>query len=189
MNKIFVISGSSGVGKDYVVNEVLKLFPDIKKSISYTDRDRRADDKPDAYHFVSKEEFDHLLETGEIFEWEYARDDRRYGSSKKEVLGKLEQGENQIKIVGPKMFPNFKKIFGKKVIGIYIKYEDIDLMKKRIAETRPDITPKDLEVRYNQAKEDIKFEKYYDYSVINPEGHPEKAVEEIKNIINKFVGR
>lgn len=182
-NKIFVISGSSGVGKDYIINQTLKSFSNFKKAISYTDRDKRADDKPDAYHFISKEEFDKLIKSGEIFEWEFARDKRRYGSSKIEVIGFLESGENQIKIVGPKMFHNFKNLFGDKVVGIYLDYENIDLMKNRIRSTRPDMTEQDLEVRFNQAKQDIAFKKYYDYIVINPEGHPEIAVSKVEEII------
>ena len=31
----------------------------------------------------------------------------------------------------------------------------------------------------------ITFEKFYDYSVINPEGHPEEAIEEVEKIIKK----
>ena len=83
--RIFVIAGPSGVGKDTIMEILIKKLPNLVKAISYTDRLKRADDKLHTYRFISKEEFDEYLKTGEIFEWEYARDNiNRYGSSKKE---------------------------------------------------------------------------------------------------------
>jgi guanylate kinase len=185
MNKILVISGPSGSGKDTILEAVCKAHPDFYRAISYTDRDQRQDDKPDTYHFISKEEFDKNLESGEIFEWEYARDQRRYGSSRQEIQKALDEGKNIIKIVGPKSFTNFKNIFGDKVVGIFIKFENLGLLKTRIKKNRPDITEADLETRFAQAHKDMEFEKYYNYSVINPEGHPEIAIREVENIIDK----
>jgi len=72
--RIFVIAGPSGVGKDTIMEILIKKLPNLVKAISYTDRLKRADDKLHTYRFISKEEFDEYLKTGEIFEWEYARD-------------------------------------------------------------------------------------------------------------------
>jgi len=181
--KLFIIAGPSGSGKDTIIDAMCQKIPALKKAISYTDREKRLDDKADSYHFISKEIFDELVKSGEVFEWEYARDERRYGSSKKEVMGHLAEGHNLIKIVGPKSFKNIKNIFGKQTTGIFIKYEGINLLKERIKKNRPDITERDLEVRFKQAFEDMGYEKDYDYSVINPEDHPEKAIGEVERII------
>ncbi len=35
------------------------------------------------------------------------------------------------------------------------------------------------------ARQEADYEKYYDYAVVNPEGHPEKAIEEVEKIIQK----
>jgi len=185
MNKIFIISGPSGSGKDTILDAVIKKHPDFFRAISYTDREKRQDDKPDTYHFISSNAFDEFLKSGEIFEWEFARDHRRYGSSRQEIQDALDQGKNIIKIVGPKSFPNFKNIFGDQVVGIFIKFEDINLLKTRIKKNRPDITHEDLEIRFKQSFADMEFEKYYDYSVINPEGNPQIAISEVENIISK----
>lgn len=98
----------------------------------------------------------------------------------------LNSGKNILKIVGPKAFPNFKKIFGDKVVGIFLKCKDCETMEKRLREKRTDISESDLQVRLKQANEDLSFEKFYDYSVINPEGHPEIAVAEIEKIIKSY---
>ena len=41
MGKLYVISGSSGVGKGTVINEFLKKHPEFKLSISCTTRNKR----------------------------------------------------------------------------------------------------------------------------------------------------
>lgn len=185
MNKIFVISGPSGSGKDTILEAVVKKHPDFFRAISYTDREKRQDDKPNTYNFISSDNFDKFIKSGEIFEWEFARDQRRYGSSRQEIQKALDEGKNIIKIVGPKSFPNFKNIFGVQVVGIFIKFENINLLKTRILKNRPDITQKDLETRFNQAFDDMEYEKYYNYSVVNPEGRPEKAISKVEKIIQK----
>ena len=184
--RIFVIAGPSGVGKDTIMEILIKKLPNLVKAISYTDRLKRADDKLHTYRFISKEEFDEYLKTGEIFEWEYARDNiNRYGSSKKEFDMLLKKGVNIIKIVGPKSFVNFRKIFGDRAIGIFIKYESLDELKPRLKRSRPDINKEEIEKRYCQAVKDMGYEKDYNYSVFNPEGHPESAAERIKQIIKE----
>jgi len=56
--KLFVISGSSGVGKGTVIKGFLTKNPDFKLSISYTTREKREDEVDGInYFFVSKEEF------------------------------------------------------------------------------------------------------------------------------------
>jgi guanylate kinase len=181
--KIFILAGPSGVGKDTIMEAVVQRIPQLKRVISYTDREKRADDQENSYHFISREEFDHLVKEGEIFEWEYARDQRRYGSSKKEIFGFLDTGSNLIKIVGPKSFSNFKRIFGVRVVGIFIKYKNIDLLKQRLQKSRPGIKAKDLELRYAQAFKDMTYEQNFDFSIVNPEGHPEKAIGGVEKII------
>jgi guanylate kinase len=78
-----------------------------------------------------------------------------------------------------------RKIFADQAIGIFIKYDSLDLLKDRIKANRPDITKEDLETRYKQAFTDMSYEKFYNYSVVNPEGHPEQAIEEVERIIAK----
>lgn len=187
MSKIFIIAGPSGVGKDTIVEAVLQKFPQLEKTVSYTDREKRLDDKPNSYHFISKEKFDELVEEGEIFEWEYARDERRYGASKKEITESLERGKNLIKVIGPKSISNLRKIFGNKIVSIFLKFQNLNLLKERIKKNRPDSSNEDIEIRYNQGLKDMEFEKYYDYSVVNPEGHPERAIEEVEKIIQKEI--
>lgn len=183
-NKIFIIEGPSGVGKDSIINELIKTVPNLVKAKNYTDRPPRPNEGDGAYFFISSQKFDELVKTGEIFEWEDTRNNGvRYGSSKNEVMGNLEQGKSIIKVVGVKKYDFFKEKFGSSVVGIFLLFDDLNNLKKRLAKRYPGITESELEIRYQNAYEKIKFADKYDFRVINPEGHPEQAVEEIKKII------
>lgn len=64
----FILSAPSG--KTTLIREMLKHFPDMRHSISYTTRPRRSDvrDHKD-YHFISEESFVSMIEANEFLEW------------------------------------------------------------------------------------------------------------------------
>ncbi len=67
---LIVLSGPSGVGKDSVLKLILKGRSDLKLSISYTTRlPRQGEINGVDYHFVSKEEFEKLINNGEMLEY------------------------------------------------------------------------------------------------------------------------
>ena len=67
---LIVLSGPSGVGKDSVLKLILKERNDLKLSISYTTRPpRHGEVNGIDYHFVSKEEFEELINDGEMLEY------------------------------------------------------------------------------------------------------------------------
>lgn len=71
---LVVIAGPSGVGKGTVWNRVIERLPDARFSISVTTRDPRPGEVDGVdYHFISRDEFRRLIETGALLEWaEYA---------------------------------------------------------------------------------------------------------------------
>ena len=91
---LVVLSGPSGSGKDTVLIEFLQNNPQIKKSISMTTRQAR-DGEIDGkdYYFVSDEEFDKNIESGNLLEWaEFVGN--RYGTPKDKVEKMREEGKN-----------------------------------------------------------------------------------------------
>lgn len=68
---LYILCGPSGSGKS-MVGKVLSQL-DFRESISYTTRKRRDTEDKGAYHFITREQFAEMLDTGKFIEWaEYA---------------------------------------------------------------------------------------------------------------------
>lgn len=67
--KLVVVSGPSGAGKTSICNELLRRIPNSRWSVSVTTRPQRGDEvNGKAYHFISRAEFDRMLERDELLE-------------------------------------------------------------------------------------------------------------------------
>jgi guanylate kinase len=70
MTTVFIISAPSGSGKSTLVSRLIAEVPDLMFSISYTTRKPRASEADGLnYHFVTRADFERMIERGEFLEW------------------------------------------------------------------------------------------------------------------------
>lgn len=80
LGPVVVISGPGGVGKGTVVQRLVDNDDSLVLSRSWTTRDPRPGEAPDAYEFVTKTQFLNALTAGEFLEWNHFLGSAYYAS-------------------------------------------------------------------------------------------------------------
>ena len=165
MGKLFVISGSSGVGKGTVIKEFLKRNPDFKLSVSCTTRAPREGEKHgENYFFLSKEEFVTCVEKGEFLEWaEFSGN--MYGTKRPYVDEKLALGKNLILEIDTKGALNVKKIMPEATL-IFILPPSFEELEARLRGRHTE-TEEAIQKRLESTRLEMENSKQFDYQVIN----------------------
>jgi len=185
VGSLFIISGpSAGVGKATIIDGVLADKDlNVAQCKTYTSRKPRGEASDEQYNFITPDKFEKAIAAREFLEYNFL-DGNYYGTHKQTLYDLLETGKNiilEIEVNGAmevkSQMPSCKTIF------IYAPIEDIE---KRIRE-RGENTEEQIEERLSIARQELTAKDRYDYQVLNPEGHPEEAISEVKNIIRKNI--
>lgn len=167
MNKgmIFIISGPSGSGKDTVLAEVFKRCPNLNFSISVITRPMRQGETPDGkYRFISREQFEQMIENGELLEHnEFVGN--YYGTPKKYVEDCVNAGKDvmiEVDVNGAKQIR--EKI--PEAISIFVCPPSFEVLKERLTSRGTDGTST-VEKRLSASIGEIARATEYDYIVIN----------------------
>ena len=177
---LIVLSGPSGVGKGTVRKAIFDSEGnEFEYSISMTTRNMREGENEGVdYFFRSREEFEALIEAGQMLEYaEYVGN--YYGTPLEYVNQTLDEGKDvflEIEVQGA------MKVKEKVPDGVFIFLTppDFDELKNRIVGRGTDdisVIDKRMEV----AREEVEMMRHYDYAVVNDK--VELAVDRIKKII------
>lgn len=179
MTKLFVISGSSGVGKGTVIKEFLNKHPEFKLSISCTTRGKREGEEHGVnYFFLTPEEFKECISNDEFLEWaEFSGN--HYGTRKAFVEGCLKNGENLILEIDTKGALNVKKIMPEAEL-IFIAPPSIEELEARLRGRHTE-SEEAIQKRLASIKLEIENSKHFDYKVVNDT--VENAVRELEKIM------
>jgi guanylate kinase len=178
---IFVISGFSGVGKGTIINKILESNPNIYFSVSYTTRTKRPNEiEGKDYFFISKEEFKEKILNNEFLEWAIVNDEF-YGTSKTQVLQKIENQIDVILDIDVKGAIQVKSKLPNLTTLIYIipptGLELLNRLKKRQTETEEQILK-----RITTSLTEINYINAYDYIVIND--NLDECIKQLQMIID-----
>ena len=179
MKKLFVISGSSGVGKGTVIKEFLKKHPDFKLSVSCTTRGKRDGEVHGVnYFFLTPEEFQNCIKNNEFLEWaEFSGN--YYGTKKSFVEQCLENGDNIILEIDTKGALNVKKLMPDAVL-IFIMPPSFEELEKRLRGRHTE-TEEAIQKRLASIKLEMENSKQFEHEVVNDT--VDNAVKQLERIL------
>ena len=161
---LLIVSAPSGTGKTSICRKILKMFPDVRFSVSWTTRPPRSGEEEGRdYHFVSKEEFRKRIERGEFVEW-VENYGQLYGTAKESLSGLLGRGCDLILDIEPRGAKAIREQYPKGVF-IFILPPSLSELKSRLL-TRGENTAA-AERRIRSSLDEIREALWYDYVIFN----------------------
>ena len=179
-NIMVILSSPSGAGKTTITKKIQQKYNSFKLSVSHTTRKARPNEVDGIdYHFVSKKEFQDLIDKDKFYE--YAKIfDNYYGTLKKTVDEILEKNDIIFDIdwQGTKQLSKFKHL---NLIKIYlIPPSKIELKQRLIKRNQESI--EEINKRFKAFDEDVLHWHDYDYILVNE--NLENCYKQIEQIIS-----
>ncbi len=163
--QLIVLAGPSGVGKGTLLQQLRLKHPELRLSISATTRQPRSGEVDGQhYYFKSREQFQAMVEAGELLEWaEFAGN--YYGTPKAPIEDAIAKGQQvvlEIELLGARQvresFPLAKQIF--------IAPPDVEALEARIR-ARGQETEAAIAKRLAQSKVELAAAHEFDTTIVN----------------------
>ena len=176
---LIVYTGASGVGKGTIMKKLLDKNPNLRLSVSATTRaPREGEQHGREYFFVSRDEFDRLIdEDGFLEHAEYVGN--KYGTPKEAVFRMLDQGLDVILEIEVKGFLQIKQACPD-CVTIFIAPPSFEELQARLR-GRGTETEEVIAARLKTAEEELRSQHLFDYVVVNNDA--DRAADEVLSII------
>jgi guanylate kinase len=178
---LIVISGPSGVGKDSVIERMKHIGAPFHFVITATTRPIRADEVDGVdYFFVSRDEFEAMIENDELLEHAVVYKDYK-GIPKQQVREAMQSGKDVVMRLDVQGAETIRNLFPEALLIFLTAGSEQELLDR--LEARRTETQETKEIRINMAKKEMECVKFFDYIVINSDGKLDAAVDLILAII------
>ena len=176
--KLVVISGASGVGKGTVLGIMMNKRKDLKFSVSATTRPPRPSEVNGMhYYFVTKEQFEEMIASGEMLEYS-AHNANYYGTPRSQAEEKMMFGAVLLDIE-PNGAKQVKEALPEAVL-VFIMPPSMEELEKRLR-GRGDTPEDQIAMRLERAVWEMEQRHWYDHVVVNDSA--ERCADEILKII------
>ena len=178
---LFTISAPSGAGKTSLVKALLEKYPeDIAVSVSHSTRSIRPGEEDGvAYHFVSVDQFQALVEQDEFLEHAQVFDNC-YGTARSSVEALLSSGKHVILEIDWQGARQVKQKMPD-TVGIFILPPSREVLEQRLRDRRTD-DDATIERRMRDADREMAHYDDAEYLVINEDF--EQALADLDSIIH-----
>lgn len=175
-SRLVVLAGPTAVGKGTVAAEVRRAHPEVWISVSATTRAPRPGEENGVhYWFVSDEEFDTMVEQGNLLEWAVVHKAARYGTPRQPVELALASGRPamlEIDLQGARQVRETMP----EALFVFLKPPSWDELVRRLV-GRGTENEEERERRLGTAREELAAEEEFDVTIVNHEVHA--AAEEL----------
>ncbi|MFL2804106.1 MAG: guanylate kinase [Dehalococcoidia bacterium] len=179
--KIIVISGPSGVGKDAVISRMSLQFSNFHFTVTATTRQKRENEiNLKDYIFLSKDQFQNMLVNDEFLEHAEVYGNY-YGVPKKQVHEGIKNGKNvliKIDVQGAKTIKDKEK----DAVFIFLAPPNLQELEKRLKDRMTE-TPEALKKRVQTAEDELQESNWFDYVIINHTDKLDETITQIYEII------
>lgn len=178
---MLVLSSPSGAGKTTMSKRLLANDPQIGMSVSATTRPPRAGEiDGQDYHFVSQDQFDGLVATGQLLEWAHVFGNR-YGTPRAPVEVALTEGRDilfDIDWQGTQQLRQSQA--GGDLVSIFLLPPSLEELEQRLKSRAAD-SEEVITQRMSRAADEISHWAEYDYILVNDD--PGQCLHEIRSIL------
>ncbi len=159
------ISAPSGAGKTTLCKRLLQSSPSFIFSVSFTTRHPRKNEIEGVdYYFVSREEFQKMVDARKFVEWAEVHG-QLYGTSANLLNKAIEAEKDVVLEVDVKGGTQIKKNYPQAVL-VFLLPPSWQELEKRLRSRRTEDYER-VKERIKQAKKEIDYAPYYDYLIIN----------------------
>lgn len=178
---LIAVSGFSGAGKGTLMKKLMDECPDdFALSISATTRQPREGEKEGVeYFFKTKEEFEEMIDAGELIE-HAVYVGNYYGTPKKFVDEQRQGGKDVLLEIEVQGVLQVKEKFPD-TVTVFVTPPTISELRKRLT-GRGTEDAETIEKRIERAAEEVRYAYAYDYLLINDD--IDKAIADLRDIVS-----
>lgn len=176
---LLVVSAPSAGGKGTILKELFRQNDDLRLSVSATTRQpREGEENGKHYHFISREEFQQLIDSGSMLEYaEYVGN--LYGTPRGPIEQWLQDGFDVVLEIEVQGGAQIKKILPD-CVSIFITPPSMEVLEHRLR-GRGTEEEETILRRLDTARQELTQAENYDYIVIND--RLEDAVDDMQAIL------
>lgn len=194
---LIILSGPSGVGKNEMMKRISKAFPQAKKPRSKTTREPRPSEYNEKgelisqYDHISLEEFQHLIDTGALLEYNRLEENGQYyGTSFEQVEAGLNNKDIMIKEIEVKGRKTaVEKLPEQNVHSIFLSIANPESLRDRIKARGDEMPETEIDKRVANAFKEIEESSTSDEVITSIEGDIEATFQLIKTAIEKVISQ
>ncbi|WP_237742141.1 guanylate kinase [Arthrobacter sp. CAL618] len=164
--RLTVLAGPTAVGKGTVSTYIRDNYPQVWLSVSATTRPARPGELDGVhYFFVSNEEFDDLVGSGQMLEWALVHGRNRYGTLRRTVDAAMADGKSVLLEIDLQGARQVKESMPEANF-VFLTPPSWDEMVRRLV-GRGTETEQEQQQRLETAKLELAAEPEFDHTVVN----------------------